>query len=348
MNLWVILWLLGIIIGIKWAGHENLGDISSGLAYKNMISVRGILAVEIVLGHFYGRVSKPGLIAVNNRIGVLVVGMFLFLSGWGLHESSVQKKDYFKGFLSKHFFRIILPIYILYFIQICIFRTDGYKIFTGSIVKEILGSHIISYTNWFIWELLALYFLFFLLYQCKKKMVPNCILALGMVLFIGIGSYLQIGSRWYGSILCFLMGILYSQKQEEINEWMRQKFWIKLIFVGFLFLLSLFLFIKLEDFIWANTVLICVSTLLFCVLAVILLTVFRIGNPVTYFLGKISYEIFIAHAGIMEFWRQKIEGNNDFVYSLVSIITIIIVSWSVHEMLQWGQRKMNKREKGQL
>lgn len=63
----------------------------------------------------------------------------------------------------------------------------------------------------------------------------------------------------------------------------------------------------------------------------------------TYFLGEISYEIFIAHAGIMEFWKQRIEGSNDLVYSLVSIITIIVVSWSVHGMLQWGQKKVNKR-----
>lgn len=68
-------------------------------------------------------------------------------------------------------------------------------------------------------------FSFFLFYRCKKEIVSNCILALGMVLFIGIGSYLQIGSRWYGSILCFLMGIVYSQKQEKLNEWMKQKFW---------------------------------------------------------------------------------------------------------------------------
>ncbi|MCI9429518.1 MAG: acyltransferase family protein [Lachnospiraceae bacterium] len=343
MNLWVILWLLSIFIGMRKASQDKIGNVTYGLAYKNMISVRGILALEIVLGHFYGRVLNPGLIIINNRIGVLVVGMFLFLSGWGLCESRVQKKNYFKGFLRRHFVRIVLPIYILYFIQICIFRTDGYKIFVRGIIKEILGSQIIYYTNWFIWELLALYFLFFLFYRCKKEIVSNCILALGMVLFIGIGSYLQIGSRWYGSILCFLMGIVYSQKQEKLNEWMKQKFWKKLVFGSLLFLLSLFLFIKLEDTIWANTILICVSTLLFCSLAVMLLTVFRIGNSMTYFLGEISYEIFIAHAGIMEFWKQRIEGSNDLVYSLVSIITIIVVSWSVHGMLQWGQKKVNKR-----
>ncbi len=342
MNLWVILWLFSIIIGMRKADQEKIGNVTDGLVYKNMISVRGILAMEIVLGHFYGRVSNPGLIAVNNRIGVLVVGMFLFLSGWGLCESSVRKKDYFRGFLKKHFGRIVLPIYILYIIQICIFRADGYKISVRSVVKEILGSQIISYTNWFIWELLVLYFLFFLLYRNQKRTIANCILAFGMVLFIGVGSYLQIGSRWYGSILCFLMGILYSQRRELVNAWMRRKFWIKLIFSSVLFLLSLILFIKLEESIFGNTVLICVSTLLFCNLIVMLLTVLRIRNPVTYFLGEISYEIFIAHAGIMQFWKQKMEGSNDFVYSLVSIITIIIVSWSVHGMLQWGKESQSE------
>ena len=55
------------------------GNVAEGLSYDNTLPLRGILAVEIVLGHFYGRVSDCSLIQFNNRAGVLVVGIsFVF------------------------------------------------------------------------------------------------------------------------------------------------------------------------------------------------------------------------------------------------------------------------------
>lgn len=335
MNFWVVLWILSIVMGMKKEKGMS-GNVAEGLSYDNTLPLRGILAVEIVLGHFYGRVSDCSLIQFNNRAGVLVVGMFLFLSGWGLYESSLRKKNYFKGFLQKHLCNILLPVYGLYLITVFAFR-DSYKLAPQEWIKEILGGHIFSFANWYIWELLLLYLVFYLLYKNFDYRLSNAIMIVGMIIFIVIGSYMQIGSRWYGSILCFILGIMCSQNKEQLSIWLSERIGRTISVSVILFLASLYIFLKFESLFIVNAIFTCLSSLLFCITAVVALSCVRIGNVLTCFLGKISYEVFIIHASLMIFWRNRLAQANDFVYTSVVIVSVIGISYIFN--LVMGRRK---------
>ena len=84
------------------------------LCLNNTIPLRGILAVEIVLGHTYGVIHDNTLLYFNDRIGVWVVGLFFFLSGYGLGYNFHRKVNYLDKFICKRVGRILVPFFLMF------------------------------------------------------------------------------------------------------------------------------------------------------------------------------------------------------------------------------------------
>lgn len=112
MYLLIIGFLLLIIYGIHRCDLTS-GMGSTGLDLSNSHAIRGICAVEIMLGHI-GIATDSLWLYPSRKAGVLFVGVFFTLSGYGLMKSLAQKKDYLKHFLRKRIGSTLLPAYIVY------------------------------------------------------------------------------------------------------------------------------------------------------------------------------------------------------------------------------------------
>lgn len=67
------------------------------LLYNTSLSIRGLSAVEIMLGHI-GIATGLLILYPNRKAGILFVGIFFLLSGYGLSKSLNENKDYLKHF----------------------------------------------------------------------------------------------------------------------------------------------------------------------------------------------------------------------------------------------------------
>lgn len=331
MYIWLLLWIVATVYGIRCVKlqEENL---TNGLSYGNIMPLRGIMALEIMFGHFAGHVNDPTPVLINDRIGVLIVGMFFFLSGWGLWESKEHKKNYMESFLNRHFVHIMLPVCILYvvrMIEMWIREQPSVREY----IREIAGREIIRYVNWFVWEIIVLYLVFYLLYKYMSHQKANVVLGCMILVFIVVGSYYEIGSRWYGSTLCFLMGLIFSQNKERIFPWIQKRYLSMLAITTILLGTTVLLFVSSgETKRVLSTIAICMSAVFFVLFLVMLLMIIRIGNKCTVFWGKISYEIFVIHATIQSFYKAGIYIENDAIYGGAVIATTILVAWIAYKL----------------
>lgn len=95
MIILLISWLLLILTGSKFADKNQF--------YKNVLSenqsnaLRGICAIEIMLGHI-GIATESLLLYPYRKAGILFVGIFFMLSGYGLSYGVSYKEKYLEHF----------------------------------------------------------------------------------------------------------------------------------------------------------------------------------------------------------------------------------------------------------
>ncbi len=106
----VILWLILIFVGIRYV---NVSDDIIAFDKDSSLALRGICSIEIMLGHI-GIAVDSAVLFPNCKAGILFVGVFFALSGYGLMYSMQHKENYLKKFLWNRFPQILLPAYIIY------------------------------------------------------------------------------------------------------------------------------------------------------------------------------------------------------------------------------------------
>lgn len=292
MFIFIILFLALALVGITY----ERGYIEQPLNLENTNALRGICAIEIMLGHI-GIATESPFLYINRKAGILIVGIFFFLSGYGLMYSTINKPDYFKNFLCKRIWKILYPTLILYLISLIIdIFCQRFDFSIISLIKCLLLYNFPQKINWYVTEILVLYLLFYFLYRNMQPKHGNIILITACILFIIFANIIDMENPWYGSTLCFPLGVLFAQNESKVIDILKQKYILITISSLLLTMFGTFLFFFfntysfLSDVIGRN-----VASTSFCILTLTLLMKFRIGNKVSLFFGSISYEIFLIH-----------------------------------------------------
>ena len=139
---------------------------SQPLELNQSIALRGICAVEIMIGHV-GLMTGSRVLYPNRKAGILFVGIFFMLSGYGVAYGVLNKSGYLKNFLARRIWRLLLPVYSAYVI---------YEVILIAVCKEaewtaIFDIHMFCGSiNWYVWEQMAFYVVFWVLYKiCPDK-----------------------------------------------------------------------------------------------------------------------------------------------------------------------------------
>ncbi len=284
------------------------------LKLANIIPLRGILAVEIVLGHTYGHLENNSLLYFNNRIGVWVVGIFFFLSGYGLNYSFHRKKDYLEGFLVKRVGRILFPFVIVcivnYFLGLC-----------GSLLD-------CMFQDWFVVEMTLIYCIWYFVYRYLPEKYAVPVFAFLVLALNVLGTYYGTGSRWYGSTACFLLGISFEKNEKTIFSYCRAGYGKKVGICVAFFVLGGISFVLSENNLFANTLTINVTCILLCIIVYLFMMKIKTGNALTHFLGCISWQIYVSHRTFLKVYDQ-LEVANDFMYMFLLFGSVIAVSYGL-------------------
>lgn len=321
-------------------GRANLVDY---LSRNTTNSLKGILALMVLLCHIHGRTqifSASILGTLFTAFGYLAVSGFFFLSGYGLYEQYKTKENYIIGFTKNR----ILPYYITYCVVIAIYFLRNlliqHNINWIKVAQSFFWGATIVDNGWYLQTQLILYIAFYLVFRFFKK---NKIVWLGAMvcIYIIVCAILKFPTTWYESVLCFLLGTIFSKYSDNIKTFLSKKFYSLIAFVVIFTVFVIALFFGNKN-VLPETVRVAVkmlSSLLFVVLMVVTLTRIRINNCVTKFLGDISLEIYVLQGLFLTAYRGFFY---DMVYMLLVIISVLLASIVVHPIFKYINKTSKK------
>ena len=217
--------------------------VDESIAIKRMNYLRGLFAIMIVIGHCSMRYEKevlPWLLI--HKFNMVSVCFFFIVSGWSLCYNFYNKDNYLRGFI------IGKPVKLFVFAFICQVVTS---ILQSVILQTsyILDWSLITSFNWYIYELIFFFLMFYLSYgfiKGRKTRVIVIWITSGVVSILA--WYLSnnfdgpIGHAYHFSSLCFAWGIMLHEKYEIFQDVLIKKSFLStfiLLIVGSISCVSL-------------------------------------------------------------------------------------------------------------
>ena len=199
--------------------REKRADITAAMKRCNLL--RGLLAIWIVFGHCSGYMTVPsGILDIVRRFNLVCVGIFFFLSGFGLENSLQTKSGYLKFFLPRKCGGLFLMALLQYIVGFVTGRVMGFLLPYEDLWDML--SHFARDVNWFIWELMLFYLLFYLTARLiRPQYVRMTLMLLLSVVMIALLRRTDAGGSWYFSSLAFPAGMAVRIFKEPLEKHFR-------------------------------------------------------------------------------------------------------------------------------
>lgn len=220
-----------ILIAILCSGLNAKGKNEFYTDYcspKNTATANAVFSVLIFLRHAtdYIEISNGALdssyITIDRFLSQSVVVTYLFYSGYGIMESISKKgHNYVKKMPTDRFFKLWyhFAIMIAMFIVVCLIKQKDYTL--DRYLLAFTGYTSIGNSNWYMFVTFALYIIVFVAFMIFRK---SKILAVSSVFILTFGfvmleaNVLELPLRFYDTIFCFPLGMLFSLIKPYIDK----------------------------------------------------------------------------------------------------------------------------------
>ena len=272
MLVFILILAMIIISGLTAKGkNEFFTDYCSP---KNTTTANAVFSVLIFLSHSFQHIDAHNAIdepyiAIRTFLGQAVVVTYLFYSGYGIMESIRKKKlDYVKGIPFNRFFKLWyhFALMICMFIVICFIMDKDYTL--TDYLLAFTGYKSIGNDNWYLFVTFALYIIVYLSFILFRK---SNILAVASVFILTIGfifieKELELPPRYYDTIMCFPLGMIFSLIKPYVDKILMKNDIIWLVAVTAVFIACMYCSQnRHEDFIF-RVLFMCTSPILITLL----------------------------------------------------------------------------------
>lgn len=311
---YLFMWLSLAFYGIRFSSKSD-----TALTMANSTHIRGVSAIEIMLGHI-GILTGNLFQFPNRKAGILFVGLFFMLSGYGLAYGYANKVDYLSGFLRKRLISIALPVVIVILVEAIVYKKMSFMMIVS-------GS-----ARWYITELLVLYILFYCTYRLfKKKGVV--VIAIVSTIFVVIAFSVGMDNPWYGSTLCFPLGMAYYGFRSSTKNYnlVKRGAYIFMLFV--VVVVSIIGFFAYGDTLLGDVICRNVASTSFCMAIILILEIVSVENRFSLLLSGISYEIYLLHPLMIKLCSD-IPYVKDYVFLYTITVTVVTLcgAWILHSL----------------
>ena len=276
-------------------------------------SIRGILVLLIAVFHVLLEWDAPRYF---NLTGSVCVAGFLFLSGFGIHES--YKNNGLRHYWKKRLKRIILP-YTLFITVLLPFHSF--------ILKEyLLDITYIHSSYWFIEYLVWNYLVYWIAQRFFSKYLYVVFLLFGLV---GLNVFMQLEAEQSFS---FVSGVLVSSHIEKIRSIDSKKI-TNFVIAAFLFGLF-FLLLKEIPAIHAykgttiyNYLLLLIKLPMAVPLLVLPLYIpLLLRSRILYLCGISSLEIYLVHLALIDYALM------DYIHIIIYVVSTILLTYLFYQI----------------
>lgn len=301
--------------------------INDYLSKNNTKSLKGIFAIFVLMHHLfqYSAIIHDAVIgSIFQSMGYLSVGMFFFLSGYGLFKSYYKSREvYLKSFPTKKIltFYIDILLFTIIYILLDIFISPQSITFIGILKSLTFGGTIIA-NGWYLQVALLLYICFYFIFKYVKNENYKIIVSFISIILIVLVMYiLKMPLIWYEGLLAFPFGMLYAKYDVYVDKRINTKSNILLFIMSF----TAFSCTYIGDHLIKNDLHIVtklLSILFFIILVICIIRWIPVSTKITVFLGEISLEIYVLQGLFL--WILRLEVVSSMVWTIRLIISIAI------------------------
>lgn len=205
----------------------NLTGFSDAYLSRNVTnSIKGFFILFVFFRHFgqyvtYTAEQTPLILWVDRHLRQLLVAPFLFYSGYGVMESIKNKGEQYINQIPR---RRIFNTWINFFFVVSLFLIIGVisgksyslsKLFLAYTGWDSLGN-----SNWYIFSIIFLYFFTWISFKTfeNHRTALLCTFFLTIEYIICMMHLKDNDGWWYNTVICFPLGLLYSQYKERIER----------------------------------------------------------------------------------------------------------------------------------
>lgn len=256
-----------------------------------------------------------------NPVGLFVVSLFFFISGYGQefkrerHEGISLTK--LPLMIWKQFYPLIIPSVI--YISL-LFLYQGMT--TDQVIDKVCRYGLILPYTWFVLTLWILYIIFYVACSLTDKYKYVVVItAVGIVVSTLLMAHWKMQSTYHMCNFAFLGGVIYREMDRQGRFKIEKKWIMLLLFIAY-FMLSLIVYI--DKPIWNSLCIRLFSFALPMLVAIMVSNIKTKESRIIKFLSKISYELYICQGITFILVPQSIKEFVMVYIVLVAIITIVI------------------------
>lgn len=272
-----------IIFGVK--KRENY---SESAVLGNLNNLRGIFAVEVLIGHVV-QYQSGTLLYPLSLFMMCSVGFFFFISAYSMTYKLNNSKGYLDNFflVRKVVYLVVVTLLVYLFGCLISLWTKSGVWYFDSIKQLLLGYF--DRTNWYIWILLLFYMLFFIFGRFEKR-IRNFALLILVLAFCILGAFLGWQERYFISSLCFPCGMIFGDYSHYFDKKTNKLIIFVIVLVGIVLggLTFIFNMGAIGNLLCKNCF--CIS---FVIILILVTKKFVINNLCIRFFNSISLEIFL-------------------------------------------------------
>ena len=311
-----------ILIGAEFTLKKE--GISHILAKNDTDIIKGLSVLAIVVHHVVVEMPNQGFMRPFILAGYLGVGVFLFMSGYGLMISLLKKENYLKGFVTKRISKIYLPFFItnIFFIMMSILLLDE----NYGIETFLLSSIEIKFPGFVLWYVKAtflFYLVFYLVFKYFKQKNGIKLVFLYALIYTFVCRYvLQLDTYWYNTAFCFPVGVYFAFHKDLIITFIKHHYYQVVGFSFLLFALTTIIYYKnaLPGGILFNIF----SALSFIVFLISIIHGVQLTSKILTFIGQISYEMYLVHLVMLHLYFNLLSLEGSFSFYIYLVITFIL------------------------
>lgn len=297
---------------------------------KRVLPLRGILALLIVAHHLSQHVSYLNLRFIRNFVlwGSIVVGVFFFITGYGLMVSYERKGTaYLKGFLSHRLCKL-LPAFMLatFMWLLAMYVFKGISPFAT--IQEMVYGDTPLPNSWFVYTIVLFYLFFYL----SARIVRNPVLMIVLLWCLSFGYVYVVqlvgwSIHWFISTYAISIGFTYAFCEKRVKM-LLSKFPLVIVGLQAMVVGLLLVCVLYPDAKWLHWVNLACVIPIFVILSVYILGMRQ--NKVLCFFGKISYEIYLVQGCFMVAYDKL--SYHWVIYFFLTYASSILAAFVLHKI----------------
>ncbi len=326
--------ILGVYVFLAILGLRYTKDSKHFFNKDYTTNMKGLCCIIVIFVHIpaeHGNVLQDAI----GSFAYICVTLFFMFSAYGLSWSVKHKNGYLSNFIRNRILVLLTPFLII------------------SLLMYICGFYTPSCAINFVRVLLVFYIVFYLSYKFVRERYRDILICGFVLLYSLIGRIAgdtiglkSIGLGWYTESLGFMYGIIFANILERFKEKTEKNYVVK---VGILTVMSGILgisYLKYKYVFFAGDYLLKIILAISLILLLFTLTIhFKVGNTLTKYLGKVSYEIFLLHPIVIILLNRANVELSSGIYILFVFIGTIILATGLNKLDVYISKKISSTTK---